>query len=85
MWNHDSHFKSSKENLKLNKSILLLISNVLTFWYAISIWAGSSEKGAYGFSDVMRTNDVDDLIYDVTHENVKHATWTFKQNTVTFI
>ena len=31
-----------------------------------NIRAGPSEKGAYGFSDVMKTNDVDVVIYDVT-------------------
>ena len=27
------------------------------------IWVGPSEKGAYGFSDVMRANDLDNVIY----------------------
>ena len=44
-----------------------------------------AKKGAYGFSNVMRANDVDDVIYDVTMENVKHAAKTFQQNSVTFI
>ena len=30
-------------------------------------------KGAYGFSYVMRAFDVDDVIYDVTLGNIKHA------------
>ena len=38
------------------------------------IWAEPSEKGAYGFADVMRANDVNDVIYDVTVRNIKHAT-----------
>ena len=29
-----------------------------------------SEKGDYGFADVMRANDI---IYDVTVRNIKHA------------
>ena len=49
------------------------------------ISAGQSEKGAYGFSDVMRINDVYDVIYDVTLGNVQHVARTFQQNTVTFI
>ena len=43
--------------------------------------AGPSEKGAYGFSDVMQANDVhvDDIIYGLTLGNVKHAVvgWLF--------
>ena len=42
-------------------------------------------KGAYGFSDVMQANDVDDVMYRVIEGNVKHATRAFLQNTVTFI
>ena len=38
---------------------------------------GPSEKGAYGFSNIMRANDVDDVIYDVTIGNIQHATQTF--------
>ena len=38
-----------------------------------TIWAGPSEKGAYGFSDVKRAIDVNDVIYDVTIGKVKHA------------
>ena len=34
--------------------------------FVIVLWAGPSEKGAYGFSNIMRANDVDDVIYDVT-------------------
>ena len=30
------------------------------------VWAGPSEKGAYGFSDVTRSNDVNDVIHDIT-------------------
>ena len=49
------------------------------------IWACSSKKGAYGFSNVMRANDVDDLYnYDVTIENVKHAAHMLQQMTLTF-
>ena len=48
------------------------------------MWAGLSENEAYGFSDVMRTNDIDDVIDDVTVGNVKHAPQTFKQNIVRF-
>ena len=40
-------------------------------------WAGPSEKGAYGFSNIMRANDVDDVIYDVTIGNIQYATQTF--------
>ena len=29
--------------------------------------------GAYGFSDTLRANDIDDVIYDVTLRNVQHA------------
>ena len=29
------------------------------------IWAGPSEKGAYGFSDVVWANQVVDVIYDL--------------------
>ena len=36
-----------------------------------------SEKGAYGFSAVMRANDLDDIIYDVRVGNAKHASQTF--------
>ena len=43
----------------------------------IYIWAGPSEKGAYGFSNIMRANDVDDVIYDVTIGNIQHATQKF--------
>ena len=32
-----------------------------------------AKKGTYGFSDLMRANEVDDIIYDVTVGNVKHA------------
>ena len=42
-----------------------------------TIWAGPSEKGAYGFSNIMPANDVDDVIYDVTIGNIQHATQTF--------
>ena len=42
-----------------------------------NIRAGPSEKGAYGFSNIMRANDVDDVIYDVTIGNIQHATQTF--------
>ena len=41
------------------------------------IWAGPSEKGAYGFSNIMQANDIDDVIYDVTIRNIQHATQTF--------
>ena len=41
------------------------------------IWAGPSEKGAYGFSNIMQANDVDDVIYDVTIGNIQYATQTF--------
>ena len=34
---------------------------------------GPSEKGVYGFSNIMRANDVDDVIYDVTIGNIQHA------------
>ena len=37
------------------------------------IRAEPSEKGAYGFSDVKRANDVNDVIYDVTVGKVKHG------------
>ena len=40
-------------------------------------WAAPSEKGAYGFSNIMQANDVDDVIYDVTIGNIQHATQTF--------
>ena len=43
----------------------------------VNVRAGSSEKGAYGFPDVMRANDVYDVIYDVTLGNVKHLSQTF--------
>ena len=39
----------------------------------INIWADLSEKGAYGFSEVMRANDVDGVIYDVTLGSAKHG------------
>ena len=48
-------------------------------------WAEPSEKGAYDSADVMQANDVNDVIYDVTVRNIKHATQIVKQNTVTFI
>ena len=35
------------------------------------------EKGAYGFSNIMRANDVDGVIYDVTIGNIQYATQTF--------
>ena len=47
-------------------------------------WAGPSEKGAFGFSNIMRVNNVDDAIYDVTIGNVKHA-HMLQQKTVTII
>ena len=53
--------------------------------YEQSIWAGQSKKGAYGFSDVIEVNIIDDVIYDVTLENVQHAVKKFQQNTVTII
>ena len=31
----------------------------------VNIWADPSEKGAYGFFDIMLANDLDDVIYDV--------------------
>ena len=40
------------------------------------IQAGPSKKGAYGFSDLIRANDVDYVIHDVTVQNVKHASQT---------
>ena len=40
-------------------------------------WAGPSEKGAYGFSNIMWANDLDDVIYDVTIGNIQYATQTF--------
>ena len=50
-----------------------------------NIWAGPSEKGAYGFSNIMRANDVDDVIYDVTIGNIQHPTTsTILLNTVIF-
>ena len=43
------------------------------------IWAGSSEKGVYGFfSGVRWANDVDDIIYDVTFGYIQHAAQTFQ-------
>ena len=51
----------------------------------LDITADSSKKGAYDFSDVMRTNDIDNIIYDVTLENVQHVSQTLQQNTGTFI
>ena len=39
-------------------------------WLGKTIGAGPSKKGAYGFSEVIRANAVDDVIYDVTLENV---------------
>ena len=39
------------------------------------------QYGAYGFPDIMRPNDVD----DVTLMNVQYAAKTFHQNTATFI
>ena len=44
-----------------------------------------AKKGAYGFSDVMRANDVSDVMYDVTLGDVQHGAQTFQNNTVTFI
>ena len=49
------------------------------------IWAGPSEKGAYGFSYVMPADDKHDVIYDVTLGNVQHAAHTLQQITVRFI
>ena len=49
------------------------------------MWACPSKKGAYGFSNVMRANDVDDVIYDVTIGNVQHAAHMLQQKTETFI
>ena len=37
------------------------------------IRAGPSKKGAYGFINVMRANDVKDVIYDVIVGKVNHA------------
>ena len=45
--------------------------------YKNKIWAGPSEKGTYGITDVMWANEVDDVIYDVTEGNTKHASQTF--------
>ena len=36
-----------------------------------------SKKGAHGFSDVMQANHVNDVKYDITVGNVKHASHTF--------
>ena len=41
--------------------------------------------GLSWLSDVVRANDVGDVIYDVTPGNVQHAAEKFQQNTVTFI
>ena len=40
-------------------------------------YIGAKGGGGYGFSDVKWENDVDDLNYDVTVGNVKHASQTF--------
>ena len=42
-------------------------------------------KGTNSFSDVMRANEVNYLMYDVTAGNVKHTSRTFSQNTLAFI
>ena len=42
------------------------------------IWAGPSKKGAYGFYDVLRSNDVDGVIYDITLMNAQHVVRTFQ-------
>ena len=49
----------------------------IVYGFFVYKWAGPSKEGAYGFSDVMRANDVDDVIYDVNVGNVKHASQTF--------
>ena len=43
------------------------------------IWAGPSKKGAYGFSDIIRANYVDDVIYDVTLGDLKHWAQNFRK------
>ena len=45
----------------------------------------AKQKGANGFSYVMRVNDVDDVINDVTLGNVQHVAHTLQQITVTII
>ena len=74
-------FPYDKVSMKLNAS--LIIPNQRHKEYLdsqlVSYIAGPSEKGAYGFYDILQANDVDDVIhvYDVTVGNVKHASQTF--------
>ena len=42
-------------------------------------------KGAYDFSDILRANDVDDLIYYVTLRDLQHGDQNFQKNNVIFI
>ena len=56
------------------------LSIVYVCQFSTNIRAGPSQKGAYGFSNVMQANDVDDVIYDVTMENAKHAAKMFQKN-----
>ena len=48
----------------------IFIKLVPCYCNKIHNWVGPSEKGAYGFSDVMRANAVYDVIYDVSLQNV---------------
>ena len=38
---------------------------------------GQAKRGAYGFSNIMRANAVNDVIYGVTIGNIQYATQTF--------
>ena len=60
-------------------------NNVANAYVAHIYELAQGEKGTYGFSNVMRANDVDDVIYEVTIGNVQHVAHILQQKTVTFI